>query len=140
MADDDMFGDSELFAEFDKEREPSGSFILYEKDEHGSYDQSKFIFQVSESSSSEDSDEDEQKLKVQEQSVAYAVGKLQANLEKHKPHTAELNGTTKEINGLRDDRDSDSQEEAESSSKRSIISEDRQAKMSTYKLNYERIL
>jgi len=61
----DVFGDSSLFDEFEKERDSKGSFILYERTETGDEDKSKIIFQIGDSdgsespedSSSEDQDE-----------------------------------------------------------------------------------
>ncbi|XP_053376524.1 zinc finger CCHC domain-containing protein 8-like [Mercenaria mercenaria] len=129
---DDMFGDSELFAEFDKERETSGSFILYEKDEQGYEDRSKYVFQVSESSSSEDSDEDEEKLKVK-QSVAFAVDTLQKQNERPKNADFNANGQVSQENGIENQSDSDT-EQVDTR----IVSKDRQEKMTTYKLNFER--
>lgn len=124
MADDDMFGDSELFEEFDKERETSGSFIIFEKDDQGGEDRSKFVFQVSESSSSSESEDDEQKLKVKE--------KLKKDTEGHTIADQEANGQVPKQNGFESDSDSDDNSR--------VVSRDRQAKMTTYKLNFERIL
>ncbi|XP_069136277.1 zinc finger CCHC domain-containing protein 8-like [Argopecten irradians] len=66
---EDMFGDSSLFDEFEKERESSGSFILFKVNEEGEEDKSKILFRMgdseeSESSSDDDSDESENENKV----------------------------------------------------------------------------
>ncbi|KAL4224071.1 Zinc finger CCHC domain-containing protein 8 [Mactra antiquata] len=126
MADEDMFGDEELFAEFDKEREPSGSFLIYEKTEDGKDDQSKFVFQVSDESSSDDSDvEDEGKAKVQE------------------PVTESMSDTVQRLlkdsneNGINSSQNGDYNEEEEIDDT-PVVSKDRQNQMSTYKLTYER--
>lgn len=130
-----MFGDSELFAEFEKEREPSGSFILYETNEEGDEDRSKFVFQMSESSSSEESDEDEQKLKVKEQSVAYTVENLQKENARQISPTSKTSEELPEQNGLDSDSESESEQE-----ETAVVSKERTDKMTSYKLNFERIL
>ena len=130
----DMFGDSSLFEEFDKERDTSSSFIFYEKTEDGIEDRSKIHFQVSDSSSDEtDSSEDEEHIaKVKEQSVVYTVDKL-----------VRQSGGTNDVsvpNGDTNDViDSDSEEE-QSEFQKPIIDPDRQERATAYKLNYERIL
>ncbi|XP_052214350.1 zinc finger CCHC domain-containing protein 8-like isoform X2 [Dreissena polymorpha] len=131
MADDCdvLFGDSELFDEFEKEREPSGSFIIFENDAQGSLDKSKFVFQESNESSSDDTTDDEleekMKVKQNENSVAFVVGKLR------KQHSGSLH------NGNKASSDGESSSEAEDGPVR-LISKDRQNQANSYKLNYER--
>lgn len=137
---DDMFGDSALFEEFDKDREPSGSFIIYEKDDEGEKDQSKFILQFSDSSSSDESDEDEQKLKVNEQSresVGHAVTQLQKKASHEESEGATVNGDIENIDGS---SSSESDEDISVNSHGPIVSKERVEKATTYKLTYERIL
>ena len=57
MADDDIFGDASLFAEFNKEREEQTIFINYEQDDTGLENRSRIVFKDAESDY-EESDED----------------------------------------------------------------------------------
>ena len=134
---DDMFGDSSLFEEFEKEREPSGSFIIYENDRDGEQDNSKFIFQHSDSSSSDDSsdDENEQKLKVKEQSVASEVGTTNDQLNFNQSENVET-----KVNGDAESSSSESDEDVGMENTQPAVSKERVDKATTFKLTYERIL
>lgn len=57
---DDMFGDSTLFDEFEKERESTGSFITYDKTNEGKEDKSKIVFTGDGDSDTSDSSSDEE--------------------------------------------------------------------------------
>lgn len=135
---DDMFGDSALFEEFDKDREPLGSFIIYKRVNEGEKDQSKFILQFSDSSSSDESDEDEQKMKVKEQShesVGHAVTQLQKKASREESEGATVNGEIENADGS-----SSSESDEDISVNGQIVSKERVEKATTYKLTYERIL
>ena len=123
MADDSLFGDVALFEEFDKERESTGAFIIYENDGDNCASGSRFVFQESSDSSSDESTDDERKVKVQEQSVT-------ASLESLKKQSGYTNGQRSSSDGETSDEDGPS----------NVITKDRQDKASQFKLNYERIL
>ncbi|XP_052799456.1 uncharacterized protein LOC128231075 [Mya arenaria] len=122
MADDMLFGDIALFDEFEKEREPSGSFLIYENEEGTVTNDSRFVFQENSESSSDS--EDEQKQKVEENSVAYAVGKIKKQSAKSAP-----------TNGNKASSDGESSEEDDATP---VVNEDRLSHAANYKLNFER--
>ena len=122
MATEDVFGDSSLFDEFEKERESSSSFIFYEKDEQGSEDRSKIVFQFSESSSSESESDDE--VKVKQQSVARTVKCLQ-----------EQNGLFEQNGDLQSSGSTDSEDD----DYEPFIGKEREEKSTIFKLTHERI-
>ncbi|WAR03845.1 ZCHC8-like protein [Mya arenaria] len=122
MADDMLFGDIALFDEFEKEREPSGSFLIYENEEGTVTNDSRFVFQENSESSSDS--EDEQKQKVEENSVAYAVGKIKKQSAKSAP-----------TNGNKASSDGESSEEDDATP---VVNEDRLSHAANYKLNFEK--
>ncbi|XP_033746912.1 zinc finger CCHC domain-containing protein 8-like [Pecten maximus] len=87
---EDMFGDSSLFDEFEKERESSGSFILYKVNDEGEEDKSRILFRMGDSEESESSSDDDSGESENENN---GVDQLDDAEEKHEETSIQVDGS-----------------------------------------------